>query len=301
MSRRLHLSPANSGVLKAFDDAFNIDIFQEQAGSLNTYSIIGGQFIQSGVNKIYAGQTPVNHLNKLKFLGDKVQIYKREKYLEILDKVFSLIKFYVPSYIQSNKNKNEIDEKLFSLEIFLCELFFSLKHNTSFPIFLKIPIIEEYKTFLPLEFYKPLEFFFNCIKIEDAKLPTLKRIVDKEHIVNFKKVVETRLYLDYCKTHLELDNSGTSLVKSVRNIEILGKGLYNKNSRILSFNNALISTIEMSAKLIDLFAGKLPGVFAEFSAKLFSDAIKKEQRIIMYDCRNTVHEILIDRVNKFKS
>lgn len=292
MSRKLHLSPSNVGVTTGFEEILNHRFFVEKAGNIDFYSILGGHLIQCGVEKIITWDSEETRTKKFKYLNDKISYYKDSKFTEIYERTNALFRFYIREYDPISENHKDI----YKVESFLGELFFSIEMNSSFPILLGFPNIQKIKNKVPIELYKPLEFLFNSIKQEEITLPTAYRILNKNDIMSFRKVVESKKFKEYCDAHSEAENSRSKIHKTVSNIKAVGKSLYVNNSRFLTLNKTILSTLETGSKLIDLFAGKLPSILSEYSVKLLSNFSNSEKRVVFYDC-TSIHDGLIkDRI-----
>lgn len=277
----------------------NHSLLTEKSGPVNTYMLLGGQFIQSGVEKIYTYKSPQSIDDKLDELGTKIKYYKNQNYFKAFEKPYELLQYYIPNFDRESRfSETHRDKMLNNLTTFLGELFFAYEHNTSFPVLLDKPVIEECKEYLPIELYKPLEFLFSCMSVDTVKLPTIQTSIEKRDLRNFFKVVETKQYSEYSKSHGALDNSRISIVKSLKNIEINGKQLYLNNSKFLTLNDGIVTTLNTSAKLVDLFAGKFYGTISAYLTELLSNALKNDHRIVMYDCRNLLTEVFLTRAKK---
>lgn len=279
-----------------FIDALNIP-------RINTYAITFNYLVQSGVDVFVTGSLKDHHRFLSESKNDKrLYDFLKEKAINIPDKkievAYKSIEDIFQYYLPENYFRDEKYQEIWGIKSLLHDLM--IASNTGTSLFRKVNTItedlEKAKDLLPLELYLPIKYLINSICQDTIDLPRTNHYLNKEDIKRFENVFNEKSFLDYKSSHSTLDNLITPKKNALLNIQNNSINLYRKYSGLINIKKGILTTLSVTPKLVDATFGKIPGTIADLAAKLLTNMIDTNRRIVIYDYEPIYNEIFYERI-----
>jgi len=287
MSRKIIITPYELGGLAAFNKVLNLPELKGDLPQIDVPHIFFSAITISGVDKILSFDFPEDSNTKL--IKGLVTESDKEKWQNSNDKVNELMKIYHPN----------ADKRIYSGAAYrLSNLLFAMETKSSIIQMFEGELFGNLDNLNP-EVAIPINAIEKSVQFADSKLPVLKYDINKIDIERLFKVLESKEFGFYKEAHNEISLNDKLTTSTIKGIEKAGKDLYKSNLSIMDFKDSMINSIPLTSNVVELFFGKLPGIFTEFFTKILTDYLKGNKSLAVYNCRNILEEQLKKRINTY--
>lgn len=279
MNRNLILTPYQAGFITGFGDGVNQTLAIQKREPIDLSYLLLSATTMAGVDNIFS-------IKKVEssFIKKEVSEKQAEKWAKSVRKVDNAVSKY-----NNGSLSEEDDEELRHMGSILGDLAYAMETNTGMLIFSEL---NKYSYKLPIELRVLTEILFKSIQKTEASLPIVQMNVEKKDIQRLLDIMASKEFTFYKEAQSEINSNDTVSDKMVKNIEKTAQQLYRKNSKILSLKEGIIETIPFSASIVELFFGKLPGIFTEYVAKKLTSKSNSSKSITLYNCRPVLNEVI---------
>ncbi|MGB2728956.1 MAG: hypothetical protein WBD09_10875 [Halobacteriota archaeon] len=290
--RKVLISPYQLGALDALNTVVNLPPILEQVPQMDVEGLFYLYMIQAGAEKFVITPIESRSAKYSEFLSKRISFLSEEPYRKVYDIVATVFQSYLPEGYEIDPKFSNIG----SVKAFLADLLLSLEKRLDMVCILPIPDPAKVEGILPPELFHPIQNLINTFDSESAKLPLPKSSVLSTNVKIFQEIITSDLFSRYSLMHQELANARSSKNKVIFNIVESGGKLLIKYEKLLYLKPLTISLLPVTAKLIDVVFGKLPGTLAEYSSKLLNNWLKDERRIVLYHFHPKFEEIVRRRI-----
>lgn len=283
--RKVLVGPFQFGALNALNDVVNLPPILEHFPKMDVENLFFSCMIQSGVEEFEISQDcPVK---ESKFLSERISFTPQKAYIkshEIIRKIFT-------HHLPDNYERDETYSIIWRLESFLSDLFLSLERRTSMVCILPIPDLARADRLIPPELFYSFQNLLNAFDSENATLPLPRSSISSKNVKIFQGIIASDLFSQYTLTHKELDHNKLPEKKAILDITKAGRALFRNYKRPLYLKNLTISLLPVTAKMIDIIFGRLPGILSEYAVNRLNNWLKNDRRIVLYHFGPMFHEI----------
>jgi hypothetical protein len=103
------------------------------------------------------------------------------------------------------------------------------------------------------------------------------------NVKSFEDILASDLFKSFSDSHKLLEFNSKNTTAIVKDIVHNGNTLVSKYGKLLKMKELAISLIPVTTTIVDSVFGKIPGKIAESLGKAFSDFLKEDKRITIYD------------------
>jgi hypothetical protein len=271
MKRKLILTPFDHGRFYSMHKTLNEVLRSKQKGEIDIQHIIFSSVIMCGVDEIHSMGTPINTNTKL--VTKNISRTPTLKYFDDVDRIGTIFKNY---------NVNEgVSASYFKFTI--ATLLYCMQTN-SIPLLTGDLEKELEKAQFPSELSVPIQIFISSIENKKVELPTIRGDLNKIQVQKLIEVLESKQFSNYKESQAEIENTSILTNSTIKKIEKAGKDLIKNNSSVLFLKDSIINAIPVTAKLIDLFFGKLPGIVSNYATDIAVSYLKDFKSIPIYNC-----------------
>ena len=287
-----YIGPYQIGTLKGASEALKIaeDVTKQQGVDLE--GIFYATAFQSGIDEFLVPEYKEHISPSSDFIKSRthyVSHAESKEHYNLVDSAFS-------TYLPDGWAKNEEYEFVWSLHSFLVELLDSMSLSSSLLLPSGIPDFSEAESQLPSELAQPISLLLSAIVDIQTPSPIPLKAVPTDDIHRFNDIMSSDMFTRYVEAQSELDNSDSSIEKTLPVIADRGRQLFTQNKHILTLKKSSAGILQMSPKIIDAAFGKLPGALAEVAAKLGVSLLDSRRRVVIYDFRSTTQNILLSNL-----
>lgn len=290
--RKATIGPYQLGALDALNTIVNWPLILERVPKMDAEALFYSCMIQSGVEEfeIFAGQARL--VGESNFLSKRTSLISDEVYHKGTEMVTKTFESYLPDGYRTDEKYSSI----WTLQSLLTDLFVSLERKTSMVCILPMPDLAETEGLIPPELFYPLENLLHSFDSENATLPLPRSSISSENVRDFQDIITSDLFSQYCSTHKQLDDNRFTREKAILDTAKAGRALFQKHKKLLYLKNLTISLLPVTARIIDVIFGKLPGILAEYSTNLVSTWLEDERRITLYHFHPMFERIILKRL-----
>jgi len=281
MKRSVIISPYQYGYFSGVEHVFN-----EFVPTVNLKRIFFSTMIQGGIQEFLLQDDQ----NKVNFLSNHIKQFSSEHYEEVGRVLNDLFRYFLPEGYENDKKYKEV----VLYKQYLYELISSMKMNKSFVLMSESPKLEYIKNLIPPDLFIPIENLVCRFESDTPQLPLPSQSIPHKDISIFYDLINSELFSEYAQNHNELENTNSSITKLVES----GSNFYKKYIEYLELKKLSISLLEISPNLIDTFFGKIPGHIADFFARLFTDQLNLQKRVIVYHFHPTIKYLINEELLK---
>lgn len=301
MSRKIILTPYQMGALNAYDDVYNI----MNSKSENTMTtLLLSQLIQSGVSRFEIIGRGNSKIYDSTFLKNKSTFIESDEMVDISHKIdLIFIRFFGEDIVLNKKrseNQDVLRDELLNLKQYLCGLLFAASRKADYVTVLPRPNIEQIRNRIPPEFYYPINNLLSSIETLDMNLPTPKYSVSNKQLSGCIDLLESNLYSDYCSVYDEILDSTESKNNAINKIEIKGNELVLNNNGILRNKVVQLSFLDSLAEFCNIINKSEFSILLKFFTNVADEFDKNKNRLIIFDFKKTVSEVLNQELSKLK-
>ena len=281
MSRKLILTPYEHGGLAYIDILFNKILHATNDESVDTAHLFLSAVTMAGVGSIQSfSQLPNSQTTLVKKILSKSSI---KEWINCNNKVETVFKKYI-----TNNSSNESKQEISNVSHRIKSMFYAMKTNSGILLLAgKDTFIN--KHLLPPEIIYPIEILFDSIQTKNATLPIVKHDMEKGDIKRLLDVLGSKQFKNYQEAQSEIEVNSNLTTKTIKTIEKAGKDLYKKNVALLNLQENIVRAIPLSAKVIDLVFGKIPGILTEYTGTILTDYLKLNKTIPLYSCDKIIN------------
>lgn len=285
MSRKIIITPYELGGLAAYNHVLNMPQLKGDLTQIDVPHIFFSAVTISGVSQILSFDFPKESNTKL--IKGLVSESEKEKWEKANKKVNELMEFYHP-----NIDKEEYSSASYRLS----NLLFAMDTKSSIIQIFGNSLFGELDKLNP-EVSIPISAIQKSIQSASAKLPVVRYDINKIEIDRLIEVLESKEFGFYQEAQNEISLMHNLTDKAIDRIEKTGKDFYRSNISTIDIKESMINSLPLTSKVVELFFGKLPGVFTEFFSKILTDYLKGNKSLAVYDCTNIMTDQLKKRIN----
>jgi hypothetical protein len=291
-NRKLLIGPYQLARLEELDWFANHKIFLEHLPHTNFPGILYSSIIQAGVERVEIVETGEASPLESSFRQKRVSFHRGREFARASSIVEQVFRETMPI---GNENDLQSDK----LKSFLIDLLHAAARKSSLAWFSigPTPNVEEVKHLLTPELYLPIRALFASMENEHAHVAVPSVAISAANLDRFNEVISGRLFKTYEASHGGLDEGKTSVAAALKAIDQSSRLLTTKNSRFIKQKRIVVSLLPVTAKLIDVCFGKLPGILAEFSTNLLGKWLQDDRRIVIYRFDDVLRSTLQDRMH----
>ncbi|MBI4988864.1 MAG: hypothetical protein HZC23_08605 [Rhodocyclales bacterium] len=292
------IGPYQLGVLSGASDALRIaeEVTQEHGADLE--GIFYATAFQAGVDEFIVPDLKDKPSPKSEFLAARTRYIPRkdtETHTKLTRAAFS-------AYLPNGWERSEEFSSLWPLESFLIELMDAMSVGACVLSPWGIPDIAEADALLPSELSVPLSNLLASVKDVQAPSPIPQKAIPTEDIQRFNDIMAGDVFSNYVSAQYSLEDSGTPLETSLPTVVSSARLVFAKNPQLLQLRKSGLGILQITPKLVDAAFGKLPGALADLAAKLGSNFLEERRRVVIYDFRSSVQDVLLSNlVRMFKA
>lgn len=294
--RKVFIGLGQVGALDALSTIMNLPLILEELPPIDVEGLFYSSMIQAGAEQFVVLDVASLSTKYSEFLSKRISFRSLKSY----EKVYKVVHAVFQSYLPKGYERDPEFSNIWTMESFLCDLLLSLEEKLDMAYINAIPDPAKVEGILSPELFYPIQNLINAFDPESVKLPLPRSSILSTNVRIFQEIITGDLFSQYSLMHQELANARASKKKAIFNIVEFGDRLSRKYERLLYLKQLTISLLPVTAKLIDVVFGKLPGTLAEYSGKLLSNWLKDERRIVLYDFHPTFDEIVTKRLLAFR-
>lgn len=295
MSERIvYLSAYHLGALAGFGARINGPEMLKHREPINVDAIVYSTMIQCGVEKF---EIPIHvrprhrvkpNSTRPNFLKARIQYFYDKKVIKSQIAVSDAFSRFLPQ----NYHNNPEFSNIVNLENFIQDLVYAAERKTSCMTLFPVPKIDKLENHLPPEILFPVKNLLNSFETLNPSLPYPKLSVKSSDINKFEQLINSDLFSRYVFQHGKLEQSSIPTKNALMQVVDSGKGMLQSNLDFLQVREMTISVLPITAQLIDVVFGKLPGTLADYLANLLMGLLQSEKRIVVYQL-NSIFEDLV--------
>lgn len=283
------IGPYQLGVLSGASDALRIaeEVTQEHGADLE--GIFYATAFQAGVDEFIVPDLKDKPTPKSEFLAARTRYISRkdtETHWEIARAAFS-------AHLPNGWERSEEFSSIWQLESFLVELMDAMSVGACVLSPWGIPDIAKAEALLPSELSVPLSNLLAAVKDFQAPSPIPQKAVPTEDIHRFNDIMASDVFSKYVTAQYSLEDSETPLESSQPTVVSSARLVFAKSPQLLQLRKAGLGILQVTPKLVDAVFGKLPGALADLAAKLGGNLLEERRRVVIYDFRSSVQEVLL--------
>lgn len=298
--KTVSIGPFDLGVLDVLEKFSNHHLMLRYLPKLDVDYLFYSFMLQSGATHFQLIKNKKEERPISNFLLGRTSFSSMAKWNNIYDIVHGPFKAALPhaklpwdeGYIRGKSRKFL---PIFLLEQFLTSLCFAMDRNTSAITLYGIPKINSLKGLLPPELLIPIKNFLFMIESEQIKLPLPRSNITKENFEILIDIISSKSFSEYSLQQWQLESSVISSKTALNKVRNTGREIFRRNVRFLGLRQTAISLLPVTAKIIDVVLGRLPGTLAEYSARQAEKFLNDQRRIVVYDA-SAIYELVIDRI-----
>ncbi|MBK5458188.1 hypothetical protein [Peribacillus sp. TH27] len=280
MNRGVLITPYQQGALEGINKTITI-IHKESSTNVNVHRIFYSTMIQAGIHEFL-----ISEKNPQKILLPKTsyKILSTEKLNEVDKVINDLFDFFMPEgYLNDDQYRAVANYKYFLKDIVL-----SMKLNKGVVSMLGRPDLNDIRDIIPPDLYFPLNNLFSNLETVSPELPLLSYSIPAKDVSIFYDLINTELFKNYALSHSQLESNHGSVNEVIQ----AGTNFYRKNIESLELKKLTMSLLSLTPKLVDSFFGKIPGHITDFFARLFTEQLAKDKKVVIYDFNPTIKYLI---------
>jgi len=212
-----------------------------------------------------------NYLSKrvvrVRDTSDKYMFYSK------LHKIFGI------SRISSKQNESEATD----LAILLSDILFAAKTGLSVALVRQLPNYRNLEKELPPKIYYPIVNFFSCFQELSPKGPCFRKfLIEEQQAILLAEILESRLYEQYSKGHIELARAGASLEISHK-ISRSAQKLAIRYSDALRLRPIILKVLNIASPAAKTLLGPPGSLFTDLVRPVIQMMLDRNSSIIIYD------------------
>ncbi len=290
--RKVLISPYQQGALDALYTVVNLPPILEQVPQMDVEGLFYSYMIQAGAENFVVSPIESSSAKYSEFISKRISFLSEDRFRKVYDIVGTVFQSYLPEGYKIDPRFSKVG----SVEAFLADLLLSLEEKLDMVCILPIPDSAKFEGILPPELFHPIQNLINAFDSESAKLPLPKSSILSTNVKILQEIITSDLFSRYSLKHQELANALASKKKAIFDINEFGGKLLIKYEKLIYLKPLTISLLPVTAKLIDVVFGTLPGTLAEYSSKLLTNWLKDERRIVLYHFHPTFEDIVRRRL-----
>jgi hypothetical protein len=283
------IGPFQQGVLLGLSESLNIAERVTGQRGVDLEGIFYATAFQAGIDEFLLAGVGERPQPFSAFIRDQTRYLPAERSKRHYDTVETAFGKYLPEGW-------ERDDKylpVWSVQAFLIDLLNAMATPASLLSPWGIPDIAEAKALLPPELVVPVSNLLAAIEDLTTASPVPQRVLAREDLERFNRIITSDLFRHYVTAHEMLDNPQVPVATAVEAAANAGRRLFLGNPRLLALRRSFLGVLQITPKVVDAAFGKLPGLLAELGARLGLSLLESRRRIVIYDFRPTVMEVFL--------
>jgi hypothetical protein len=276
MNRGVIITPYQQGALAAFED-----IFKEFNPSVNVQRIFYSTMIQGGMHEFLISEKDPK---RILLPRTNYKLLPTEEFQNVNRVFYDLFNFFMPEGYEKDEQYSDVRK----YQTFLIEIVLSMKMNKSIVSMLKRPDLNDIRDKIPPDLYFPIKNLIGGLERVSPELPLLSYSISAKDVSIFYELINSELFTSYALAHSQLESNHGS----VNYVIETGTNFYRKNIELLELKKLSIDLLSLTPKLIDSFFGKIPGHITDFFAKLFTEQLTKDRKVVIYDFYPTLKYLI---------
>lgn len=302
MDRPVLISPYTQGSWDALGEVVNLDLFVEHLPAASPDPVIAGALYQSGATRldllVPPGPSGSKHpLSAPAVFRDRFyEIQAQPAYVNIRSTFKRAMERYLPDDWPSDEDYSALSRAVAILNDLL---YVAETGDHAIVSLLGLPDLDELPATVPPEITVPLRLLFRTLVRIEHNLPTPRIEVSKQHLLRYREILETRQFEEYARSHSKLETALVPLSDAGDAIVHSGAALSRTHERTFKLRKAAAAVLESAPKLIDTLGGKLPATLADMVTKPLATALRREQRMVIYDLSSVFKAIVLQRIDAY--
>lgn len=285
------IGPYQLGALHAFTDVVNLDLLLQHLPKLDANALFYTSILQSGASRFDLCEDNAEVLPRSDFLKKRIKILPPSSYgkhVVLIDSVFAGL---LPESYKSEKRYAPV----LQLQSFLADLCFAMERKTSMVLVLTPPKLENLKPLLPPELFIPLRSLMSTLEPQQLSVPLPKLSITHDNLAVFVQLLKSDLFQSYIAAQVELDFAPIPQEYAIAKIGRKANQMVRQHFDTLVLKNTTVALLPITAKIIDLVFGKLPGAIAEHSGNLLTGMLKENRRVVVYQFHPIFEDVITTR------
>ncbi|PGY60316.1 hypothetical protein [Bacillus thuringiensis] len=276
MNRGVLITPYQQGAFSAYDELFN-----KFNPSVNVQRIFYSTMIQGGMHEFLISEEDTQ---KILLPKTNYKILSSKDFNNVSEVINGLFDFFMPEGYKADKQYSDV----IKYQCFLVDIVLAMKMNKSIVWMSKSPDLNDIRDKIPPDLYFPLYNLISRLEQVSPELPLLSYSIPAKDVSIFYDLINTELFKNYAFSHSQLESNHGS----VNDVIEAGNNFYRKYIESLELKKLSISLLSLTPKLVDSFFGKIPGHIADFFARLFTEQLAKDKKVVIYDFTPTINYLL---------
>jgi hypothetical protein len=271
-----------TGVLGPFSLAYRAGVEQglqraldlSDAAILKDRDILYGAMIQAGVDRLAVATASEAIRPTSPILRERIQVSKdvAKHWLDGFE--------LVNHAFRSGEGGENSDKS--SVEIFLVELLCAARARKAMLCLSGIPTQQQVAS-LPPELALPLGTLVAQLQRLEPHLPAIKMALDAKHLDRFEYVLNSTAFVDYEGASALLEDASVDSNEALVRVRSSSQRLLERNGELLRPKPSSVALMSITAKLIDVIFGALPGKLANLAVDLLRPLAEDRARVVIYD------------------
>lgn len=280
------------GALSGASDALRIaeEVTLERGADVE--GIFYATAFQAGVDEFLVPDSKDRPTPKTDFLAARTLYIPRED----TEKHWNLARAAFSAYLPDGWERKEEFSAIWPLESFLVELMDAMSAGACVLSSSGIPDLGEADALLPSELSIPLHNLLAAINDFQTPSPVPQKAIPTEDIQRFNDILASDIFSNYVSAQYSLEDSSTLLEKSLPTVASSARLVFSRTPQLLQLRKTGLGVLQLTPKLVDAVFGKLPGALADLAAKLGSDFLEQRRRVVIYDFRSSVKDVLFSNL-----
>lgn len=274
------VGPIQEARMEAIHEAANISLFLKELPPLDVPRLWYSSVVQAGLDRIDVVvsedrlKVPPQHTNRVTY---------RQHDVRKLHEIFYLVRLGL--FGQQDPEK-EVDEKrkkvMQKIEWFLNELIIATQRKQNMVLFDSIPTVQDVEGVLSADALIPVRNLLAAFEPINPVVVGVRSSVAARDVDLLEEIMASKVFHNYKSGHSGFDETSLAAQEAIKAIEKASRGVLDLHPAVLQSKRAVASLLPVTAKLIDVVCGKLPGILGDFFAGALVRWLNENRRVVVY-------------------
>lgn len=282
------IGPFGLGVLLGASQALKCAAEVTQQCGADLEGIFYATAFQAGVDEFIVPGQKDKPYPKSEFLAARTRHIARDRAEEHRKLVSTAFSAHLPIGWESSEEFSAV----FQLEGFLVELLDAMSVGACVLSPWGIPDMAAVEVQLPSELSVPLSNLLESINDVQTPSPIPQKALPTEAVQRFNDIMAGDVFSKYVAAQFSLEDSEVPIATTLPAVVSSGRLVFSRNPQLLQLRKISLGILQLTPKVVDAIFGKLPGALADVAAKLGASLLEARRRVIIYDFRSSVRDVV---------